>query len=68
MTPYLLAVIVAALGLLVLVLVVARALVLVRRFGVLAAAYRRQVAAESALLQRRRVGLLGEIARRRQSR
>jgi hypothetical protein len=66
-TPYLLAVIVAAVGLLGLVLIVLRAVVLVRRFGVLASAYRRTVAAEAALLEHRRAGLLAEIARRRTS-
>jgi hypothetical protein len=67
-TPYSLAVVVAAAGLLGLVLVVARAVVLVRRFGVLATAYRRQLAAEAALLEHRRTGLLAELARRRTSR
>ena len=65
MSPYPVAIVIAAVALLALAALVARAVALVRRFGVLVAAYRRQLAAESALLEHRRAALAAELARRR---
>lgn len=65
MSPYLTAVVIAGLALLVLLLLVVRAVALVRRFGELANAYRRQLAAESARLEHRRAELQAELASRR---
>jgi hypothetical protein len=62
-SPYLPALVVAAAALIMLVALVVRAVVLVRRFATLASAYRRQLTAESALLEQRRSGLLAELAR-----
>ena len=65
MSSYLPAIVVAAVALLALILLVARAVVLMRRFSVLASAYRRQLAAESAMLEHRRASLLADLASRR---
>ena len=64
MSWFLPAIVLAAVDLLALVAIVLRAVALVRRFGVLASAYQRQLAAESALLEHRRAELLAELARR----
>lgn len=64
-SPYLVAIVIAAVALLALVVLVVWAVALVRRFGVLVAAYRRQLAAESALLEHRGAALAAELARRR---
>jgi len=64
-SPYLVAAIVlAGLALLALVLLTIRAVALVRQFAVLASAYRRQLAAESAMLEHRRADLMAELASR----
>jgi hypothetical protein len=63
-SPYLPALVIAAVALLALALLVVRAFALGRRFGVLAAAYRRHLAAESERLRRRRAELVAELAGR----
>lgn len=65
MSPYVLAIVIAGLALLALALIVARAVHLTRRFAALAGAYRRQLAAESAMIEHRRAELLAELARRK---
>lgn len=65
MSQYLPAVVAAAAGVLALALLVAYAAAQIRRFAALARAYRRQLAAESALLAHRADGLRAELARSR---
>jgi hypothetical protein len=62
---YVPAIVLAAADLVALIALTARAVTLSRRFRVLAGAYRRHLAAESALLEHRRAELLAELARRR---
>ena len=65
MSSYLPAIVIAVLALLALGLLVVRTVATARRFGVLARAYQRQLAAESAMLEHRRAELLAELSSRR---
>ncbi len=64
MSSYLPAIVIAVVALLGLALLAVRTVVLVRRFATLARAYQRQLAAESAALEHRRMELMAELARR----
>lgn len=63
MSPYLLAIVIAAAALGVLVTLMVWAVVLVRRVATLAGAYRRQLTAESARLEHRGSQLRAALAR-----
>lgn len=65
MSSYWAAVLVAAVAVVALAVLAAWTVVLVRRFRVLAVAYRRHLAAESARLRHRQEDLLAGLARRR---
>jgi hypothetical protein len=65
MSSYLVAVVIATVALLLLIVFLLRAAMAVRRVGGLAAAYRRELTAQAALVKQRLGSLLAEVATRR---
>ena len=64
MSSYLWAIVTASVALVVLIVFLLRAAMTARRFGGLAMAYRREVAAQAELLNSRKASLLAELASR----